>query len=297
MITPEQAGILLDADLRNIVKKVKDGKTLTSSERKTLEAASGKAKNNDPAIAKRWGVTVQSVVKWRAKGYPVEDDFELAKAIRDNPKAGSAAIKYAKKLLALMDRNENDQVSQTESQETTSATAETDQTHATKASEGGADDLERTIKILQQRLALYNQQIDGHKDLTVAEVKMWAGLVNDTAKAVVANRLAQKKLGLEIGETVQRSECESIAWALVSRLCVGVQRMIQVTAPQLVGASDPSAVARVLEPASITELILAPMRASVTTQTGVSLPSWFVAAVEKALGDFVEEENNNNETN
>jgi hypothetical protein len=78
---------------------------------------------------------------------------------------------------------------------------------------------------------------------------------------------------------------------------VGVQRMIQVTAPQLVGASDPAAVARVLEPASITELILAPMRASVTTQTGVSLPSWFVAAVEKALEDFVEEENNNNETN
>lgn len=72
-ISPDVADRLLRADLANIVRKVKAGKTLTAQERRTLQAAStGDDDDTAPATAKNYveladilGVTRRTLQDWR----------------------------------------------------------------------------------------------------------------------------------------------------------------------------------------------------------------------------------------
>jgi hypothetical protein len=239
--------------------------------------------------AKAFSVSESTAHNWHLAGWPIANHRKLAECIVVAPRVAPEAARIARQMLNKEAHGVVVDIPEFKPSEPASATETTHQTQSTEAASGGIDDLEQTIKILQERLALYNRQIDGHESLTVAEVKMWAGLVNDTAKAVVANRLAQKKLGMEVGETLSKGECIRIAHAIASRLAVGVQSVIKRVSPQVAGMETAAQVAKAIESACIEELMVAPMLASVNIQSGVSLPPWFVEAIKTGIGNFVED--------
>jgi hypothetical protein len=236
-----------------------------------------------------FGCTSQCVYQWSRKGFDVSTPRKLASAIVASPTFAPKYVDLARKLLAGDDKREAPNPEETHLPDPTAATAASDVVTPTAVASGSADDLEQIIGMLQGRLNLYNREIDNHRNIPPAEVKMWAGLVNDTAKAVVANRLAQKKLGIETGDMLSRKECERIAYAIASRLALGVQNVIQRLAPKVAGIESAAEVAKVMESASIEELMVAPMLQAVKVESGVSLPEWFVDAINKGMSSFVEE--------
>ncbi|MDP0501844.1 MAG: hypothetical protein Q7P63_17255 [Verrucomicrobiota bacterium JB022] len=124
-LTPEDAEKLVKADVHNILKKVKAGKTLTPSELQRIRSVAGetdasvtKAKNLTQ-LASLLGVTRQTLYAWKKmEGAPVpaangEHDViawrEFAKARdlknSDDAPASSEALK-ARKLLAEVEQRE-----------------------------------------------------------------------------------------------------------------------------------------------------------------------------------------------
>jgi hypothetical protein len=68
-ITPEQAALVLQADFKNIIQKVKDEKTLTASERKLLQSFQhGTAQeyaDNAHELSEILGVNRKTISRWR----------------------------------------------------------------------------------------------------------------------------------------------------------------------------------------------------------------------------------------
>jgi len=73
-ITPQQAAKLKDANLSNLVKKLKDGKTLTAAESRMIDDASAETVGDDVAlctlnkILDLFGITRKTVSIWRKEG-------------------------------------------------------------------------------------------------------------------------------------------------------------------------------------------------------------------------------------
>ena len=71
-LSPQDAEKILSADFKNIVQKVKDGKTLSQAELARVQARAAKAKdvssvwaNNITELAKLLGATRQTINRWR----------------------------------------------------------------------------------------------------------------------------------------------------------------------------------------------------------------------------------------
>ena len=106
-------------------------------------------------------------------------------------------------------------------------------------------------------------------------------------RALVQNRLAQGRLGLETGEMISRDQFRKILNAFGSRCALGISRMRDTLAESLVGVKTPGEVADKLEPQMILAGMLDPFVAASDAASGVGLPAWVVDTMEATVGDYI----------
>ena len=112
------------------------------------------------------------------------------------------------------------------------------------------------------------------------------------SKGISARReTAQKEVrrqGRTEDDVLSRPEVERMAHALAHHACIALQRLAAEVAPRLVGLASPVDAVAILEAAFVPAAYLAPFRASVSSESGSSLPSWVVDAMERAATSITE---------
>ena len=112
------------------------------------------------------------------------------------------------------------------------------------------------------------------------------------SKGIAARReTAQKEVrrqGRTEDDVLSRPEVERMAHALAHHACIALQRLAAEVAPRLVGLASPVEAVAILEAALVPGAYLAPFRASVSSESGASLPAWVVDAMERAATSLIE---------
>jgi len=103
-----------------------------------------------------------------------------------------------------------------------------------------------------------------------------------------AAQVELRRQGRTEDDVLSRPEVERIAYALALHACISLQRLASEVAPRLVGLASPVEAVAVLEAAFVPNAYVAPFRASVTSESGASLPAWVVDAMEKAATSLTE---------
>jgi hypothetical protein len=157
----------------------------------------------------------------------------------------------------------------------------------------GAEAKPRTLgeEIAQLSRMLAQQDTLAEEAMARGDVALACHLT-DQSKGIAARReTAQKEVrrqGRTEDDVLSRPEVERIAHALALHACLALQRLAAEVAPRLVGLASPVEAVAILESAFVADAYLAPFRASVSSESGASLPAWVVDAMERAAQGLVE---------
>ena len=226
------------------------------------------------AIATRYGVTQRTAQRWlkRWGAEVVAADELLAKELLGDTKTPSSVRRVAASILADLALDAG-------------AVAVAD---VSADPEKAAGNLRGVLNGLQKHLDWADRQLRVAQSIhNQADVLTYSRLYRELNSAVVANRLAQAKLGIDTGELIPRAEFARLAYALASRAALGIQRLRDKVAPSLVHRDSAEEVAERLEPTLIADLFVAPMARAANLAAGVGLPAWVVDEITRAVADHV----------
>ncbi len=225
------------------------------------------------AIAKRFGVTQRTAQRWvkRWGAEVVGDQAILARELLGDAKTPAAVRRIAATILADLALESG-------------AVAEVD---VSGDPEKAAGNLRSRLNGLEKHLDWVDRQLRVAQSIhNQVDVLTYSRLYRELNGAVVANRLAQAKLGIDTGELIARAEFARLVYAIASRAALGIQRTRDKVAPTLVHL-DTEEVAERLEPTLIAELFMAPFARAANLAAGVGLPSWIVDEIRRAVADHV----------
>jgi hypothetical protein len=226
------------------------------------------------AIAKRWRVTQRTAQRWvqRWGANLVADEIALAEQLLGDRKTPAAVRRVAAGILA--------------GRALKAAVAPT--TDVAGDPQAAAGDLRARLDGLEHHLAWVDEQLRIAQAINdQADVLTYSRLYKELNSAVVANRLAQAKLGVDVGELLPRTEVARLFWAFASRAALGIQRIRDQIGPRLVGLSQEAEVAGRLEPVLIAELFIAPFARATNLAAAVGIPGWALTELRRAVADHI----------
>jgi hypothetical protein len=226
------------------------------------------------AIARRWKVTQRTAQRWvqRWGAAVVADEIALAEKLLGDRKTPAAIRMVAAG--CLVDRAQQAAVAAT--------------TDVAGDPQAAAGDLRSRLDQLEYHGAWADKQLRICQTLNdEAGVLTYSRLYKDLNAAIVTNRLAQFKLGVDVGELLPRTEVVRLFRALFSRLCLGIQRVRDKVCPLLIGLNQEAEVLAVLEPVLIANLIISPVARATNLAAGVGLPAWVIIELRRAFADHI----------
>jgi hypothetical protein len=224
-------------------------------------------------IAEFWNVTDRTVKTWRAKGAPVEDDDGMAKWLRAHPACITDGVrKRLRDFTSLSSVDPDWEEFQKAAIEQTDDDPKKAMAMIAKARSFAAFKFEKASAVNDQ---------DG--------IKFYADLLAKLEGTLHDAQLRAKKLGIDQGELVPRSEVERIlrAWAFWSMRSVDAD--LADLCPKLTGLAQVNDARAVLEPALLSARFLKPFVRASRISSPAAVPGWMVAIVQDAVDDYIED--------
>jgi hypothetical protein len=154
--------------------------------------------------------------------------------------------------------------------------------------QAAAGDLRAHLEVMESHLAWSNEQLLIAQELNdEAGILTFSRLYKEFSAAVLANRLAQLKLGVDVGELLPRTEVARLFWAFASRAALAIQRIRDQLGPRLVGLSNEAEVVSRLEPTLLTELFISPWARATNLAAAIGLPGWVITDLRRAFADHI----------
>lgn len=122
-------------------------------------------------------------------------------------------------------------------------------------------------------------------------MKFYAELLSKFEGVFHDAQLRARKLGIDEGELLPRSEVERITWAVAYWLLRATDQHLDAITSKLKALSpglDAEPVRAVLEPELLSCRFLEPFAKAARIQSGVGLPGWLFAKMRESAGDFLE---------
>tara|TARA_R110000782_G_scaffold141811_2_gene234507 strand:+ start:141 stop:965 length:825 start_codon:yes stop_codon:yes gene_type:complete len=264
----EEKAIPFDAirkrNIANILTKVKAGKSLTTSEQRTLddEEARAKGKREKRTIAqmsKEYHAAVRTINRWVKLEAPFEDDQAMNAFVMKQKHIPKEFIKW--------------QLSKgfTKLEETTD--------------EEIGDQFESQVKLRD----FYFSKLSGAaKRNDQNQIKYWNELLLKTEESMRRTEAHQKKFDLESGETIDRAEVQRILAAVIYAGNVCVRSQIKEIAEVLAAESSPAQIYEILSPAILGGRIFEGFKTLTKSESQVKLPMWVVECVQSEGENYLE---------
>jgi len=249
--------------LANILAKVKDGKTLTAAEQRTLDDEERRSKGmrenrTAEAMAIEYSVTRQTIVRWGNMKAPFDNDFEFwCWMVKNRIKGGS------------------DWRSNYES--TNAAECKKWRDENFKQKRKTIPRCTKSVEELRDEYLAELQDARDKGDEDREKVALNAYLKID--KQIRDTALDEKKLGIEKGEMLARSEVErileNICWA-GNASCDKFGKQIA----ERLSNKAPADIYRILAPLLTALMIFEPVRKLKTAPGNINLPEWVIECFE-----------------
>lgn len=266
-LAPEQAEQIRSARLAAAIKKVKAGKSLTLDEQRLIDSMT------EPERADRatWPEQCASMAQASAV-------MGVARAVLKRAKAQGAPGFHASNRV-----NPRQVAAWLDGQGAMSTTSKP--TGASPARRTLAEEIDDVSGMLAQVDALMRDAF------ARGDVSTGLALASETKGLWDRRKAAQVELrrqGRTEDDVLSRPEVERMAHALAHHACIALQRLAAEVAPRLVGLTSPVEAVAILEAAFVPAAYLGPFRASVSSESGSSLPAWVVDAMERAATSLTE---------
>lgn len=277
------------ANLANILKKLQAGKTLTRTDRETLDASSKDSPAADARadlskfslqeLADYWRVKVRTISRWKlmAPPGPMRDVAAMVEWSAGQYKLSTACRKRIDELRNALG------VSPLEKKN-----VDWEQSQAKSPAKDNPDAALAAILRARDFAAWKFEQ--AARNNVRPDMKFYADLLSQFEGVIHDAQLRARKLGIDDGELLPRPEVERVVWALAYWLLRSTDQHLDaltsaltVIAPGLEG----EAVRRVLESELLSNRFLVPFAKAARVQGGVTLPTWLVAKMREATGDFL----------
>jgi len=243
-------------NLANIMAKVKAGKPLTSSESRTINDAESRSvghreQRSDEEKAAEYGITRQTVVRWRKSGAPFHNDKEFWMWMRKN------GIRSAMKWRREFEANNPDEC------------------------KPAAKPVKIEFKTAEQLRDEYLSELQLAKiDSDENREKVALNAYLKIEKQIRESEAHSAKLGLDNGTVLPRAEVERIMRSVFYAGNACIQGVLTSICEQLVGYDDPGDLYHALKPA-VTGGRLFSGFDKVSNVTGApNIPSWVVDCVK-----------------
>ena len=251
-------------NIANILSKVKAGKSLTASEKRTLDDEESKANGLRESrtieqMAKEYFVSVRTINRWIKLNAPFDDDDALNAFVMKQKLIPKDFIKWqiAKGFTYIDETTDEDIGEEFESQE--------------KLRDFYFKKLSKAAKRNDQN-----------------QIKYWNDLLLKTDKSLRELQAHQKKLGLESGETIAREEAERIIRAMIYGGNACVRAQVKEIAEVLAAEYSPAEIYEMLSPAILGGRIFEGLKALTKSESQVRLPMWVVECFQSEGENYLQ---------
>ena len=224
-----------------------------------------------------WGLTERRVIELR-KDAPLDDLAAMKEWNVANPDALSTKLKTRlADLLAISERGGGTGIDPDweEFQRTTAGDVD--------------DDPKKAMAAVARARAFAAFKFDkAAKENNRDDLKFFADLVAKLDSTLHDQQLRAKKLGIDAGDLVPRSEVERIARAWVFWAMRAVDADLAELCPKLTGLAQVNDVRGVLEPALLSNRFLKPFARAARIASPSAVPDWLVAILRDACDDYIE---------
>lgn len=262
------------ARLAAVVRKVKEGKSLTLGEQRLLDSMT-EADAGDEANWPQWCTSQRQAAKLIGiplavvKAAKLDPRCSAFKDFRVNPRVLAAFVRAQKTFL------------HTEQAADVAGVA-------APTSTPGAEPTKRTLAAEIDDMSSVLAQVDTLAKTAFARGDIERGLsLLDQTKGIWERRKAAqvelRRQGKTEEDVLPRSEVERIIHAVAHHACVGIQTVAVDVVRAIEGETDPARQLPLVEGALVPSVLVAPMEQAGTLAAGHSLPSWAVECIGKAL--------------
>lgn len=219
---------------------------------------------NQTQIGKKFGVSQMAVSKWKAEGAPLHDLVELCD---------------------WLDR------SKTQMHEETRAGIERVRIEygvSIKIKPVMPEDGKEVYTAEDFRRYYAEKLSKAQREDSMGDIRYWNDLFIKTDKSIRESEAHAKKLGIDRGEMLARSEVERIIriWMYAGNACI--KSVIHQIAERVAGMNDPEEVYKFLCPVVIGGRIFEGL-SKVSKAEGVKLEKWFIEAVQSEGENYLKE--------
>jgi hypothetical protein len=254
-------------NLANILAKVKSGKPLTTAEQRTLSNEEARQKGDreyrtDDEKAAEYGVSRQTIVRWREDGAPFDNDRELFLWMRKNQ------IKGARKWrVDFLDKTPD---------------LKLEKKSIPKVKKQG--DLSSAEHFRDH----YKQQLDESIKCNDTEsIKFWNEHYLKIDESIRKTQLHAQKLGIDNGTTLPRAEVERILRAIFYAGNGCVNGALSTICEHLAGVSDPAEIYDVLKPAVVGGRLFSGFDKVSHIHGAPALPKWVLDCVKTEAKEYL----------
>jgi hypothetical protein len=235
-------------------------------------------KNSNDDYARFWGVTPRTVRNWQADGIPFRDPEEMAKAMaraKNVPPGVRAKLDELGMSAAKAKAAEKDP-------------------HWVQFDKDWKAGLYTPEKNVPERLSklCYFHAYKLERCLEVSDdlgAKLYNGLYKDLQELTRKLQLAAEKLGIETGETMRRPDIERIEEARTLWTMAANDRAVAVIVDWILANRNATAKQAKdhLESILLSARIVEPHKRATRTKNELSLPAWYVEAMERGVKQFL----------
>lgn len=280
---PTTAETIARANVANILRKLKAGKTLTKSDQSALDALAQPDESSTKELAARWRLDLRAAQRMKAAGVPLHDDAAMVRWFIKLPPDTQRKLtpEFTRTIRAI---NAGD-VSEGEGGDVEW------QKFLQMVGDNGTPDHRKQVRALETfrdgyayKLSRANERGDQ------AQINFYNRLLVETSQAIKHEKLIALKLGIDEGDLYSASDVDRLGRAVAFWLMHGADMMItQISAALAASGIERETVRRAIDPLVLDARVLAPMVRACQVNAPIALPERFVDSFREALASIAED--------